>query len=143
MGKWQRFWRGLLTWGIEVGIGLIPLIAHSASIILSAQAAAANSAPAAQTDRPELCVLAVVLPSLSIFSVFRRWVEGDPDRLTWFTVMLLIANGCALLSAAFTYPYAADNRLASGTAEVPSYLLAAALVASLLLAAERSLTSER
>jgi len=133
---WQRIGVAVLIWGLESVIGLIPYIAHEASATLSVRGSNSNVLP-------ELCVLAVVCSALALLALLRDWFFGEAKQATALMLILAIANVFACLTGAFVYPLADNNLLTSGMERLPLAMLAGALTASFLLAAERGFSSDR
>lgn len=138
--RWyHRTGLAIFVWALESLIGLIPYLAHEASVIL---AAPASHAPI-ESVLPELCVLSVVASALALLSLLRDWFIGEARKASALTVTLAVANIFALLAGGFLYPIVDNKLLTDGYQSVPADILAASLAASFLLATERGFSSAR
>jgi len=135
---WRRIGRAIFVWSLETFIGMIPLIAHEASAAL----APSNKHFEPNSALPEICVLTVIASALALLALLRDWFQGDATRASPLTVLLAVANILSCLAGAFLYPYAVSEGLTGLASSIPGYMLLAALLASLMLAAERGYDSK-
>ena len=130
---WRRIGQAVFIWMLETLIGLVPLIAHEASSAL--EPPNANLGP--HSALPKTCVLTVIASALALLGLLRDWFRGEAVQVTSLTIMLAFANGAICLAGAFFYPYTVREGLPGSAINIPSYMLIAALTASLTLAGER------
>jgi hypothetical protein len=136
-------WVGRVAWAIfvwfcETVIGLIPYVAHeAAAAIVSENGNTYNS-----SISPEICALIMVLSGLGLLSLLRDWIRKSAVFASPLTLILFLSNLLALGCGAFMYSFASNGALTGHVANAPTWGLAAALVATLCLAAERGYMSE-
>jgi hypothetical protein len=75
--------------------------------------------------------------------LLRDWFKGENKQANELTVVFGIANLLACLAGAYLYPLAVNGLLTTTGYSIPRAVLAAALLASFLLAVERGFSCER